>query len=335
MGQVVETGIGQAIMETVEGSAIRYSDYVFSPGNPWAGGCAWIEGEYVPAANARISIFDAGFGHSDVTYTVASVWHGNIFRLEEHVDRFLAGASRMRLEAPLSKHDIMAIMKECVSRSELREAYVNVSLTRGFGSKPGEKNNQALTSQLYAYSIPYLWVFNPAEQIHGVSAIIAREVRRAGANCIDPWIKNYQWGDLVRAGYEAQDRGARTAFLLDADGFVTEGPGFNICMVQAGRLLTPQRNVLPGITRKTALEIARSLSVEVELCDICARQLLAADEVFTTTTAGGVTPVVVVEGVPIGTGKVGPITTAIRDRYWALMDEPSDLIDSIDYRLDA
>ncbi|MDV7888913.1 aminotransferase class IV [Pseudomonas aeruginosa] len=331
MGQIVETGIGQAIMETVQGSAIHYSDYVFSPNNPLAGGCAWIEGQYVPAANARISIFDAGFGHSDVTYTVVSVWHGNIFRLEEHVDRFLAGAVRMRLESSLSKQEIMTIMKTCVSHSELREAYVNVSLTRGFGSKPGEKDINALTSQVYAYAIPYLWVFNPLEQIYGVNAVIARDVKRAGANCIDPWVKNYQWGDLVRATYEAQDRGARTAFLLDADNYLTEGPGYNVCMIKDGRLLTPARNVLPGITRKTALELAQSMEIEVQFCDISVAQLMAADEVFTSTTAGGITPVVMLDGNAVGSGEVGPITAQIRDAYWALMDTPSPLIEAIDY----
>ena len=331
MGQIVNTGLGQTFVETIEGSAIRYSDYELSSTNPLAGGCAWIEGAYVPASKARISIFDAGFGHSDVTYTVASVWHGKIFRLEEHVDRFLAGASRMHLESPLSKLGLMEIMKGCVSRSELREAYVNVSLTRGFGARPGEKEIDALASQVYAYAIPYLWVFSPTEQIQGVSAIIARGVKRSGENCIDPSIKNYQWGDLVRASYEAKDRGARTALLLDADGYVTEGPGFNICIVKNGCIVSPRRNVLPGITRKTAFEIARSLSIDAQLCDVSATELLEADEIFATTTAGGITPVTSVDGVLIGEGIAGPVTAAIRDRYWGLMDEPSNLVESIDY----
>ncbi|WP_165491626.1 aminotransferase class IV [Stutzerimonas kirkiae] len=331
MENVVQTGIGQVIMDTVAGGAIRYSDYVLSSDNPCAGGCAWIEGRYVASAEARISIFDAGFGHSDVTYTVASVWHGNIFRLDEHVERFLAGAARMRLESPLGKQAIIDIMKECVARSELREAYVNVSLTRGFGQRPGEKNIEALTSQIYAYAIPYLWVFTPHEQIGGISAVIAREVKRAGANCIDPQVKNYQWGDLLRATFEAQARGARTAFLLDADNYLSEGPGFNVCMIKEGKVLTPSRNVLPGITRKTALEIAVSLGLEVELRDIDSELLKSAEEVFTTTTAGGVTPVIELDGQPVGDGRPGRWTTAIRDRYWALMDEPCALIEPIDY----
>ncbi|WP_437616172.1 hypothetical protein [Erwinia sp. V71] len=87
MRSIVDTGINDGVPDTVAGGAIQYSRYTLSARNPCAGGCAWIEGQYLPAAQARISIFDAGFGHSDVTCTVASVWHGNIFRLEEHVER--------------------------------------------------------------------------------------------------------------------------------------------------------------------------------------------------------------------------------------------------------
>ena len=78
---------------------IQYSDYELDTSSPYAGGVAWIEGEFIPAEDARISIFDTGFGHSDVTYTVAHVWHGNIFRLGDHLDRLLDGARKLRLDA--------------------------------------------------------------------------------------------------------------------------------------------------------------------------------------------------------------------------------------------
>ena len=78
--------------DTPPGSVIQYSDYELDTSSPYAGGVAWIEGEFVPAEDARISIFDTGFGHSDLTYTVAHVWHGNIFRLGDHLDRLLDGA---------------------------------------------------------------------------------------------------------------------------------------------------------------------------------------------------------------------------------------------------
>lgn len=331
MSTLVETGIGAVKTPVADTSLIRYSEYEFTRENIFAGGCAWIENEYHPAAKARISLFDAGFGHSDVTYTVASVWHGNIFRLEEHVMRFLAGAQKLRIESPAGKADIMRIMKECVRRSELREAYVCACLTRGYAKTPGDKTAAHSIPQLYIYAIPYLWVFNPDEQMQGISAIIARTTRRSSANTIDPAIKNFQWGDLVRANFEAEDRGARTAFLLDSDNFLTEGPGFNILCIKNGNLYTPSRNVLPGITRKTALEIARESGMGTSLEDISVDFLRTADEVFTATTAGGITPVVKLDDILINNGRPGPLTRKIQRRYWELMDIPSPLIEPIDY----
>lgn len=328
---ILDAGGEDLAVETVPGEAIQYSDYQLDSSDPFAGGCAWIEGSYVPVSEARISIFDAGFGHSDVTYTVAHVWHGNFFRLEEHVDRFIEGAERMRIPMPMSKEEAMDIMRACVAKSGLREAYVNICVTRGYGKKPGEKNIDALESQVYVYAIPYLWVFSPIKQIEGIDAVIARTVRRSPANVMDPWIKNYHWGDLVRATFEAQDRGARTAFLLDADGFVTEGPGYNVLMIKDGAVYTAARNVLPGITRRTALEIAESFQMPTTIGDVTPEMLADADEIFVATTAGGITPVIALEGEPIGDGTPGPWTRKIRTRYWEMMDEPSDLIEPIDY----
>ena len=199
--------------DTPPGSVIQYSDYELDTSSPYAGGVAWIEGEYLPAEDARISIFDTGFGHSDLTYTVAHVWHGNIFRLGDHLDRLLDGARKLRLDAGHTKEELADITKRCVSMSQLRESFVNLTVTRGYGKKKGEKDLSKLTHQVYIYAIPYLWAFPPAEQIFGTTAIVPRHVRRAGRNTVDPTVKNYQWGDLTAASFEAKDRGARAAVL--------------------------------------------------------------------------------------------------------------------------
>lgn len=246
--------------DTPPGSVIQYSDYELDYSTEFAGGAAWIEGEYVPASEARISIFfDTGFGHSDLTYTVAHVWHGNIFRLGDHLDRLLDGARKLRLDPGMSKEELADITKRCVALSGLRESFVNLTVTRGYGKRKGEKDLSKLNHQVYIYAIPpYLWAFPPEEQIFGTTAIVPRHVRRAGRNTVDPTIKNYQWGgDLTAASFEAKDRGARTAILLDADNCVAEGPGFNVVIVKDGKLFSPpSRNALPGITRKTVFEIA-------------------------------------------------------------------------------
>ena len=125
----------------------------------------------------------------------------------------------------IRKDELAEITKRCVAMSQLRESFVNLTVTRGYGKRKGEKDLSKLTHQVYIYAIPYLWAFPPHEQIFGTTAIVPRHVRRAGRNTVDPTIKNYQWGDLTAASFEAKDRGARTAILMDADNCVAEGPG--------------------------------------------------------------------------------------------------------------
>lgn len=331
MGEPLSPTLGDIFQDTVPGAAIQYSSYELNDSDPFAGGCAYVEGEYVPVADARISMFDAGVGHSDITYTVASVWHGNVFRLGEHIDRLLDGARQMRITSPMTREELIEVAKECIARSGLRESFLCVMISRGLAARRGEKDLAKLTPQVYAYAIPYLWVFPPELQINGITAVVARNTRRASAGSIDPGVKNFQWGDLVKASFEAGDRGANTAFLLDNDGFLAEGPGFNVIVIKDGKLVTPSRNALPGITRKSALEIAESFGIETNVSDVSTELLYSADEVFAATTAGGITPVIELDGVAIGDGTVGPLTAKIRDRFWALMDEPSELIEAISY----
>jgi branched-chain amino acid aminotransferase len=322
---------GAVRQATPRGSVIQYSDYELDASSPFAGGAAWIEGEFVPAAEARISIFDNGFGRSDLTYTVAHVWHGNVFRLGDHLDRLLDGARKLRLDAGMTREELADVARRCVSLSQLRESFLNLTITRGYGQQSGERDVTKLVHQVYVYAIPYVWAFPPHEQIFGTTAVVPRHVRRVGRGTIDPTIKNYQWGDLTAASFEAQDRGARSAILLDADNCVAEGPGFNVVVVKEGALASPSRNALPGITRKTVFEIAACTGIDASLRDITSRELYDADELIAVTTAGGVTPIVSLDGEKVGDGQPGPLTVAIRDRFWALMDEPSPLIEAIQY----
>jgi len=158
---------GAAIREvTPAGSVIQYSDYELDTSSPFAGGVAWIEGEFIPAEDARISIFDTGFGHSDVTYTVAHVWHGNIFRLDDHIDRLLDGARRLRLDAGMSKDELAEITKKCVSMSQLRESFVNLSVIKTYVIDKKERGGRSILKYLIAPIIGFgltvwLWTSLP------------------------------------------------------------------------------------------------------------------------------------------------------------------------------
>jgi branched-chain amino acid aminotransferase len=290
------------------------------PDNPFKDGCAWIEGAYVPIAEARIPILDTGFTRSDVTYDVVAVWQGKFFRLDDHLERFESSWRRLRMTPALSTREMRAILFECVRRSGLRDAYVDMVLSRGMAS-PGTRDPRRFENRFYAYAMPYVWIVTPEAQQRGTHLIICQETVRISPQSVDPTIKNFHWGDLVRGLFEAYDRGAFTAVLADAEGYITEGPGFNVFAYHQGCLLTPASGVLEGITRRTVLELAAEAGIPAKMDRFRADVLRAADEIFLTSTAGGVMPVTVLDDQQVGDGKPGTLTMRLRQRYWEAHDE--------------
>ncbi len=289
--------------------------------DPFARGCAWIEGEYVPIGEARIPILDAGFVRSDLTYDVVAVWGGSFFRLADHMARLERGLARIRLSSPIPLDEIEQILFEVVRRSGLREAYVESIITRGVPA-PGERDPRKWTPSLYAYAIPYVWIVPEDRQEAGTQAVVARETYRIPTGAVDPRVKNFHWGDLVRGLFEAYDRDAWLPILTDGGELVTEGPGFNVFALVDGRLVTPGTGVLEGITRKTVIELAEQTPVEMVVGDLAVDDLYRATELFFTSTAGGVMPVTTLDGSPVGDGRTGPVTRDIRARYWELHRDP-------------
>ena len=133
---------------------------------------------------------------------------------------------------------------------------------------------------------------------------------------MDPTVKNFHWGDLTQALFQAFDRGGETAVLVDGDGYLSEGPGFNVFRVQDGGVTTPHGTVLEGITRESVRELCDELEVPFAFANITPDELRDADEVFLSSTAGGIMPVSRVDDRILGNGRPGPLSTRMRDLYW-------------------
>jgi branched-chain amino acid aminotransferase len=287
-------------------------------------GCAYVNGEYVAPSEAKISIFDWGFLHSDATYDVAHVWQGRFFRLDDHLERFFASMARLRLDPGKTRDEVRAVMHECVRRAGLRDAYVEVLCTRG-RPEPGSRDPRSCQNQFMAFAIPFVWIADPAKQRGGIDLIVS-DVQRIAPASIDPRVKNYHWLDMVMALFQAYDAGAETALLVDANGNVAEGPGFNVfAVVEGGALVTPDAGVLEGISRRTVLELARAAGLAVEVRPLPVAELRRASEVFLSSTGGGVIPIARVDGEPVGgraAGQFGPVSERLQAAYWALHEDP-------------
>jgi branched-chain amino acid aminotransferase len=295
-------------------------------------GCAFVDGEFVAPEDAKISIFDWGFLHSDATYDVAHVWQGRFFRLDDHLDRFEASCAALRLDPGMARERMREVMHECVRRAGLRDAYVELLCTRGRPA-PGSRDPRTCTNRLMAFAIPFVWIADPDKQRRGVNLIVGTP-QRIPPGSVDPRIKNYHWLDFVMGLFEAYERGGETVVLTDGDGQVTEGPGFNLFAVLGGKaVVTPAAGVLEGVTRRTMIELARREGFDVHLRDLSVDELRRADELFLSSTGGGAIAVAQLDGVAIGgraAGEFGPVTRRMQDAYWALHEDPR-YIDTVQY----
>lgn len=287
---------------------------------PWPAGAAWIGGEYRPVEGAKISVLDLGVTRSDATYDVVHVWRGRFYRLDDHLDRFAASCARLRLDPGHDRAGIEAILHGCVRRTGLRAAYVSMTCTRG-RLAPGSRDLRTARCTFYCYAVPFVWIAAPDQQVTGASLWIS-EVTRIPPRSVDPRVKNYHWLDMEVAQLDAYDHGAQLAVLRDETGAITEGPGFNVFARVDGRWLTPAGGTLAGITRRSVIELAAEAGEPVTEGRLTPGDLRRAAEVLITSTAGGIMPVTLIDGQPVGAGTPGPRTTALRERYWARHEDP-------------
>ncbi|MBZ9741646.1 MULTISPECIES: D-amino acid aminotransferase [unclassified Mesorhizobium] len=284
-------------------------------------GIAFLDGQYLPMSQAKVSVLDWGFLHSDATYDTVHVWNGRFFRLDLHLDRFFGGLEKLRMTIPFDRDGVAEILHNCTALSGHRAAYVEMLCTRGASPSFSRDPRQAI-NRFMAFAVPFGSVANAEQLQRGLHVGISDKVRIPPAS-IDPAIKNYHWLDLVRGLYDAYDRGAETALILDFNGNVAEGPGFNVFRVKDGVLATPAIGVLPGITRRTVFDLCGAEGLAATAVDVSVASLKAADEVFITSTAGGIMPVTRIDGADIAGGKVGPITSRLMALYWQKHDNPA------------
>ena len=170
------------------------------------------------------------------------------------------------------------------------------------GSAPTSLRRHPANARPYllAYAVPYVWLVPKEIRETGMHLIVASNPR-IPEQCVDPRAKNFHWADMTRAMFEAEDKGAHNPVLLDLDRNVTEGPGFNVFAVSNGAVATPEHGVLEGITRGAVIELCGRLGLRCEVRTVTLEELRAADEIFVSSTAGGVIGVTRLDGASCAT----------------------------------
>jgi branched-chain amino acid aminotransferase len=280
-------------------------------------GAAWMNGTVIPISQAAIPVNDWGLVHSDITYDVVPVIDGAFFRFDEYLARFLSSMENLHLDPGMSKRDIKAALHQMVSKSRLRDSYVAMVCSRGKPKIAGSRDPRDCDNHFFAWCVPYVHVIKPEVVEQGATAWIAQNAYRIPENSVNPRVKNYHWGDFTQGIFEAKDKNYETVILLDYDGNVTEGPGFNVFAVKDKVLITPDRGVLAGVSRKTVLEMAEHLGINTSVRSLSVEELLEADEVFLSSSGGGVIPIIRVNETIFGNGASGPISVQLNETYWA------------------
>ena len=271
---------------------------------------AWLNGEYVPLAEAKVSAQDRGFLFADGIYEFTAILDGKLVDSAAHLARFEQSADGLELKLPISTAEIEAIQRELVVRNRVHEGGVYFQLTGG----PAERDFLAPSTD------PTLFMFTQAHNV------IDRPVLKTGIavkTIPDPrWarrdIKSIMLLGQVLAKREAAAAGAQEAWLVDTAGFVTEGASSSALIVTPdGTLVTRPngRDILPGCTRKAVLAIAERDGVKVEERLFTVAEALAAREAILTSASNFVLPVARIDDAPIDDGRPGPIAERLRELY--------------------
>ncbi len=277
-------------------------------------GHAWIDGNFVALAEAKISILDWGFLRSDATYDVVHVWKGRFFRLDKHIDRFFESTKKLRMPCQMDRDELKKILAGCVEKAKLEDAYVEMIQTRGMSANFVRDPREA-TPRIMAFAVPFSWILKQQDFEKGLDVLLT-DIKRIPPSSMDPTIKNYHWMDLVTGMLNAYEKGNDTAILVDENNNISEGPGFNLFCIDDKGIFTPDYGVLEGITRQTVFDLAKELNIPIFKKPISIEQLKNAKELFATSTAGGIMPITKVNGELIGDGKVGENTRKLHEIYW-------------------
>ena len=279
-------------------------------------GAAWMNGKVLPISQATIPVNDWGLVHSDITYDVVPVIDGAFFRFDEYLTRFLSSMENLHLDPGMTKLDIQAALHQMVGKANLRDSYVAMVCSRGKPKISGSRDPRDCENHFFAWCVPYVHIIKPEVVEQGATAWIAQNAYRIPENSVNPRVKNYHWGDFTQGIFEAKDNNYETVILLDYDGNVTEGPGFNVFAVKDKVLITPDKGVLAGVSRKTVLEMADYLGINTSVRSLSLKELLEADEVFLSSSGGGVIPIIRVNETIFGNGASGPISVRLNETYW-------------------
>lgn len=278
-----------------------------------AGRYAYVNGRYLRHAEAGVHIEDRGLQLGDSIYEVCRVEAGHLLDEAGHLDRFERSLAALELPMPMAREPLRLVMRELIRRNRIRDGILYLQVTRGAFRRDHPISDTNAKPTLILTARAYDPAAAAARLAQGVKIITHPDERWARRD-----IKTTQLLPAVLAKTAAKRAGAAEAWLVDHDGFVTEGGSTNAWIVDAeGVLITRplSRDILPGVTRAVVLAVAQAAQMKVEERKFTVAEALAAREAFVTSASGAAVPVVAIDGKPIGYGQPGKLTLRLQAHY--------------------
>ena len=274
----------------------------------------YINGDFVPEAEATISVFDRGFLYGDGTFETMRSYGGRIFKLIEHMERLEQSAGILGLPLGETRGKLSEICAQLLERNGLSDAIIRMSVTRGV-SAGGIGISRAGEPTVVAFARPPT-PLPPGAYTEGVSAKIV-SIRRIASQALDSRVKPMNFLNYILARAEAEAAGAYEAIMLNSAGNVAEASTANLFFVKDETLITPcpECDILPGITRATVLEIAAGMGIECEERKIDPPEVAAFSECFLTNSGVELLAVTRIDDSPVGDGAPGPIHARLHEAY--------------------
>jgi branched-chain amino acid aminotransferase len=269
----------------------------------------WRDGELLPAEKAHVPVWDHGFLYGDGVFEGLRLRSGRLYRPELHLERLADSGRILGLTPRYSAMELMSAVAQLTEANALSDAHVRIIWTRGVGM-PGLDPRRCPTTSVtvLAYPFPPLLGSTPVR-------LITSSVVRKSPHSVPARAKSLNYIDSVLAKLEANAAAADDALMLDAAGNLAEATGTNVFIVHRGTLFTPPTTAaLPGITRRTVLELAERDRIQVSVGSMTLGDIYVADEAFLTGTAAGIVPVGEVDGRVLPSAP-GPISTRITELY--------------------
>ena len=283
----------------------------------------YIDGEYYPKSQAKISVYDHGFLYGDGVFEGIREYNGVVFKLKEHIDRLYRSALAITLQIPLTKQEMINAVLETLRKNKLKDSYIRLVVSRGVGDLGLDPRKCPKPTIIIITDTIQIRAGNAKET--GVTTMFSW-VRRNPVDATTHEIKSLNYLNSVLAKIEANACGVDEAICLESSGCIAEGVGENVFIVKDGEILTPPTSTgaLAGITAEVVTRLCEILGIKLTVANLTPFMLFTADEAFFTGTAMEVIPIREVNKRQIGDGKPGAVTKKLMVEFQKVIEDPKN-----------